>query len=175
MSLALGSCIPAFYLMLAHDNKAERDRRLGKLSVRIRILTKQVPTIETVHGMLVDTGAKTGSQYRAVMNVLDIVFLDQHETVRTLVNSLTAWYWHIRKSPFLPADYATLHQMRDKLYAALQPFAGLGCSVGPPKVHGCMKIAVTMQRFGAVRHVSTDAYERAHKAHKAVYQRSVHL
>ena len=173
-SLVLVTCIPAFILVLTGNNEAERDRRVEALSVRIRDLTKQIPTIETVHGIMVGVGAKTGSQFRSVMHVVDVAFVDQHETARNVINSLTAWYWHVRKCPFLPGDYAILQRLRDNLYRDLQPFAGMGCSVGTPKVHCCLKIANTMRRYGAARHVSTDAYERAHKAHKAVYQRSVH-
>ena len=172
-SLVLVTCIPALFLVLSGNVEAERDRRVEKLSVRIRDLTKQIPTIETVHGILVGVGAKTGSQFRSVMHVVDIAFVDQHETARNVINSLTAWYWHVRKCPFLPGDYAILTRLRDNLYRDMQPFAGMGCSIGTPKVHGCMKLATAMRRYGAIRHVTTDAYERAHKAHKAVYQRSV--
>lgn len=109
------------------------------------------------------------------MRVVDIVFIDQHETARNVVNSLTAWYQCVRKCPFLPEDYAKLELLRNDLHRDMQPFAGMGCSIATPKVHGCMKIANTMREFGAARHVSTDAYERGHKAHKAVYDRYAHL
>ena len=170
----LVTCIRAFALVMAGGIDAERERRVEMLSGRIRDLTRQIPDIETVNGIMMAVGAKTGSQFRSVMHVVDIAFADQHETSRNVINSLTAWYWHLRKCPFLPGDYATLRRLRDNLYRDLQPFAGMGCSIGTPKVHGCMKMATTMRRYGAVRHVSTDAYERAHKAHKAVYQRLVH-
>ena len=165
--------IPSFYHEL-NDHATDAEHQLAVLSTRTQQLTKQIPTIETIRGFFMAGGSKTGCQYRAAMQVVDVVFLDQHVTVRNAVNALVAWYAHIRKTPFMPADYIELEAIRNILWQRLLAFPQDGSwSMNTPKIHCCSKIATTLELFGTCRHTSTDAYERAHKAHKAVYARYV--
>lgn len=165
------TCIPLFYYETS-EHETEAVRRIERLSHRIKTLTAQLPSkYETVSGFLLPEGSKTGPQYRSAMCVLDVVFANEPATPRDAVNALTAWYFHIKKVPFLPSDFATLTAIRDLLWERLQPFVAMGCSLNTPKMHCCAKIAQTLHLFGSSVRVSTDAYERAHKAHKAVYQR----
>ena len=174
MTLVLTNFIPQFQLQ-QQLSEAEAVRQLQRLSKRVEVLTKQVPGLETVRGMLnLEGGSRTGSQYRSTMHVLDLAFVDEMETMRDAVNALLAWYWQAKKVPFLPADYETLQQLRDILYERLRSLAlAAGSSMNTPKVHCCAKIASIIRQFGTYQHVSTDSFERAHKAHKAVFQRYV--
>lgn len=166
--------LPRFYLeMQPGQNEAGCLRELSRLSKRVEDLTSQLPNVETVRGMFSGEGSKTGSQYRALMHVMDLALADQHETIVDAVSALTAWYWLIKKSPFTPDDYGMLLRIRNLLWSRLHPFHLMGCPMATPKMHCCSKMEQTMTTFGTVEHVSTDSYERAHKAHKAVSARYV--
>lgn len=146
---------------------------LLKLSDRVQRLTEQIPHVETVRGLFANEGSKTGSQFRAAMHVLDVTLMKAPEEVLRAANALTAWYWHVRKAPFFPEDFVTLRHLTTALWGSFEPFAVMGCPIQTPKMHCCGKMAETIALFGTCEHTSTDSYERAHKAHKAVYQRYV--
>ena len=113
------------------------------------------------------------------MHVLDIALAAEPKTIRVAAQALCAWYWHVKKVPYKESDYATLKELTGLLWPRLQKFQGFGMSfakpnLAKPKIHCAAKIDRTIRLFGSYEHVSTDAYERAHKAHKAVFSRYVH-
>ncbi|MCG3771087.1 MAG: hypothetical protein JW384_02267 [Nitrosomonadaceae bacterium] len=105
------------------------------------------------------------------MHVLDVVMNDEDDTLKNCAYALMGWYWHIKKVPFHDSDSRTLQALAERLHACLQAFVSFGCSLSFPKYHCARKIAVIIANFGPYQHVSSDSFERAHKALKAVYLR----
>lgn len=193
MQLYVHTLLPAYYC--SKGTKAVADRRLETLSHHLYKLTNQMPDVETVRGFLLPEGAKMGAQYRyglrfpymyrcsrvmtfrdrSAMHVLDVVLAHEDNVVRDSCNALTAWYWHVKRVPFRAEDYETLEDLTKRLWETLKPFQLLGCSIATPKMHCCAKLKGTVSEFGTCEHVTTDCYERAHKAHKAVFLRCVFL
>ena len=165
--------LPEFYQ--AHlGGVAPAQRVLERLSERTRLLTAQIPGIETVRGILLPKGSKAGPQFRACMHVMDIAMCDQPPIVREAVNALTAWYWQMkRRTMSQQDDLVTLDALRDVLWSKLAAFLPFGSSYSTPKVFGCSIISEVARRYGPPDYVSTDAYERSHKALKAVFERCV--
>ena len=162
--------IPAYYVS-TYPFKAAAMRELDRLSQRVERLTSQIPGIETVRGIFSDAGSKTGPQFRSAMHVLDVSLSDQPAMVREVVNALTAWYLHVKSHVTSPEHVATLNQLRDILWSKLRAFATFGCHLATPKGHGCCNLAGAFMLYGPYDYVSTDSYERSHKALKAVYER----
>ncbi len=109
------------------------------------------------------------------MHVLDVVLHRQDERVRDAADALTAWYWHVKKIPYEEVDYVTLRDLTALLWERLAWFQRFGCSMATPKIHCAAKLHLVIRAYGSVEHVTTDAYERAHKVHKAVFRRCVML
>ena len=174
VELVLTKLLPEFYNVHL-GGAAPGLRALERISERVRTLTAQIPGIETVRGILLPKGSKTGPQFRACMHVMDIAVCDQPAIVREAVNALTAWYWHVKKKVFADEDVIQFDVLRNILWGKLTSFLPYGCSFSTPKVFGCSIIAEVARRYGPPEYVSTDAYERSHKALKAVYERSVLL
>ncbi len=105
------------------------------------------------------------------MQVLDIAFLGAPAIVRNAANALVAWYWQVKKVPYLPADYVLLEDLRGVLWTRLRAFEAFNVSIETPKIHCAAKFQETARCYGSCEHVTTDCYERAHKAHKAVFMR----
>ena len=58
-------CVPAYYAA-KWDTKEACKRELERLSERVRRLTVQLPENETVRGIFLKGGSKTGPQFRCV-------------------------------------------------------------------------------------------------------------
>ncbi len=105
------------------------------------------------------------------MHVLDVALCDQPKTVVNAANALTAWYWHVKKVPFVDADYELATDLLRTVWARFAVFERFGASMATWKMHCATEITTTVKLYGSFQNVSTDAYERAHKVHKAVFLR----
>ncbi len=211
MSMFVTELVPAYFVAL-NPVAAEATRKLGALSKVVETLTAKLPHAETVRGVFLPEGSKTGSQFRcvvgavpcscrarilvmlphcaqefrlshasscharsrhnsSVMHVLDIALNAQPRTLRNAANALTAWYWQAKKVPLDEAELGQLQELMHMLWTALEPFKQFGATLATWKLHCATKLAETVRLYGSAEHVTTDAYERAHKAHKAVFQR----
>ncbi|MCG3769101.1 MAG: hypothetical protein JW384_00220 [Nitrosomonadaceae bacterium] len=107
------------------------------------------------------------------MHVLDLVLMGEDDVIKESGKALSAWYWHVKRVPFLHSDFEELKELTATLLDRLQPFASFGCSLRFPKLHCSTKLQRIIQMFGPYQHVTTDSFERSHIAIKAVFLRCV--
>ncbi len=110
---------------------------------------------------------------RAAVRVLDLAVADEVAPITTLVDTLLRWHEALCAPPYAPEYFATLEEALPRLRAALEPFNAIGVSVNLPKLHRAKDFGAVVRAFGGARIVSTDAYEKAHKALKKVFLRYV--
>jgi hypothetical protein len=105
------------------------------------------------------------------MHVLAVALGDQPATILNATHALCARYWYLKKESFSERDQEELQELAQTLWQRMGKFADFGVSLNTPKMHCAAKFGRTVELFGSVQHVTTDAYERAHKVHKAVFAR----
>lgn len=108
---------------------------------------------------------------RSACRVLDVAVADQDPVIREVVAALLAWLALICKTKFTLADEAPIAKALRRLRTAVQPFKTIGLSLDTPKMHRAEDVFRLVTQFGGTRHVSTDAYEMAHKTLKWVMRR----
>lgn len=118
-----------------------------------------------------DANRPCSSYCRSACRVLDVAVADQDPVIREVVAALLGWLDLVGKTRFVLADEVPIAKALRRLQRALLPFAAIGVSVNTPKMHRADDMFRVITRFGGTRHVSTDAYEMAHKTLKCVMRR----
>ena len=106
------------------------------------------------------------------MYILDVALSGEAPTLFKAAEALSAWYWLVKKVPLAAADLRALPRLTRDMWNRFAKFTAFGVSLRTWKMHcAATKIKEIVDLYGSWQHVSTDAYERAHKAHKAVFHR----
>ena len=111
------------------------------------------------------------TSYRAALRVLDIAVADEDAMIVALIQSLKAWCHALRTVPATGMGLAELREKYRQFTLQLAPVAAAGVSLNTPKLHRARHYDDVIRRFGGARHVTTDCFEMAHKALKAVLLR----
>ena len=109
----------------------------------------------------------------AAVRVLDLALADEDAQVRAVASALQEWHSIASKKHHTAIDQGLLHAALRKLHASLQPMREEGFSISTAKFHRARDTWQIITAYGGATYVSTDTYERSHKALKRVLPRCV--